>query len=75
MDIKIPFRFFNKDLMIEDSIENRIRFIAKSIDFIDDKSIYCGRLRSELSKNGIEASVSYYGDEISVTTFERVVIL
>lgn len=75
MDIKIPFRFFNNDLMLEDSTENRIRFIAKSIDFIDDKAIYCGLLRSELSKNGIPASVRYYEDQISVTTVEQVVIL
>ncbi len=75
MDIKIPFKFFNKDLMTEDSIENRIRFIAKSIDFMDDKSIYCGLLRSELDKNGIKAAVYYSGDKISVNTYEQVVIL
>lgn len=75
MDIKIPFTFFNDDLMLEDSLENRIRFIAKSIDFIDDKGIYCGLLKNELINNGIVASVGYYGEKISVNTIEQVVIL
>ncbi|HPD38944.1 MAG TPA: hypothetical protein PK411_11435 [Mesotoga infera] len=75
MDIKIPFTFVNNDLMLEDSLENRIRFIAKSIDFIDDKGIYCGLLKNELFNNGIVASVGYYGEKISVNTIEQVVIL
>jgi len=75
MDISIPFRMLGNDLAIEDTIENRVRFLAKRIGFRDHIPTYCGLIDKELKKYGIRATVSYTESVVIVNIKERVIIV
>lgn len=75
MDISIPFRMLGNDLATEDTIENRVRFLAKRIGFRDHIPTYCGLIEKELAKYGIRATVSYTGSVVIVNIKERVILV
>lgn len=75
MDISIPFRMLGNDLATEDTIENRVRFLAKRIGFRDHIPTYCGLIDNELKKYGIRATVSYTGSVVIVNIKERVILV
>lgn len=75
MDISIPFRMLGNDLATEDTIENRVRFLAKRIGFRDHIPTYCGLIDNELKKYGIRATVSYTESVVIVNIKERVILV
>ncbi|NLI08998.1 MAG: hypothetical protein GX457_18205 [Thermotogaceae bacterium] len=75
MDISIPFRMLGNDLATEDTIENRVRFLAKRIGFRDHIPTYCGLIEKELAKYGIRATVSYTESVVIVNIKERVILV
>jgi len=74
MDISIPFRMLGNDIAVEDTTENRVRFLAKRIGFRDHLPTYCGLLKRELVKYGIPNFISYVDEVITVRIGEEVVV-
>ncbi|PZC52311.1 MULTISPECIES: hypothetical protein [unclassified Mesotoga] len=74
MDISIPFKMLGNDIATEDTVENRVRFLAKRIGFRDHLPTYCGLLKMELVKYGIPNFITYRDDVISVRIDEVTVV-
>jgi len=74
-DISIPFRMEGTDISIEDTLENKVRFLAKRIGYRDHLPTYCGLLKKELVRHDIGAIVNYTGTNVRVIVGEEVIIV
>ena len=65
-DIAIPFGDSGWDILVTDSPANKIKYIAKSVEFSPDPAIMILRIKRALKRYKIDAKVFAEGDKITI---------